>query len=99
METEADGYIDPSASLDHSSTSSTSWLGLFNRGSLGAAAPNLQAGPFLAFLSPTALEGRRHLSIFFHNAQLLLLFFRLFTQGSLLIDGSVEGQYIKLFYF
>ena len=30
----------------------------------------------------------------FFNAHLLLLFFRLFTQVHLLIDGSVKGQYI-----
>ena len=31
------------------------------------------------------------------NVHLLPLFFRLFTQEHLLIDGSVEGQYITLF--
>ena len=39
---------------------------------------------------------RGHLSIFFPNVHLLPLFFRLFTQVNLLIDGSVEGQYITL---
>ena len=34
-----------SSSLDHSSTSSASWLGLLNWGSLRAAALNLQTGP------------------------------------------------------
>ena len=36
METGTDCYIDPSSSLDHSSTSFASWLGLLNRGSLRA---------------------------------------------------------------
>ena len=39
VETKTDGYIDPSSSFDHSSTSSSSWLGLLNRGSLRAASP------------------------------------------------------------
>ena len=36
------------------------------------------------------------LSIFFLNTHLLPLFFGLFTQVHLLIDGSVEGQYITV---
>ena len=36
----------------------------------------------------------RHLVILFSNVHLLPLFFHLFTQVHLLIDGSVEGQYI-----
>ena len=35
-----------------------------------------------------------HLVILLSNIRLLPLFFRLFTQVHLLIDGSVEGQYI-----
>ena len=49
VETGTDCYIDPSFSLDHSmlcyplSTSSASWLGLLNQGSLRATALSLQA--------------------------------------------------------
>ena len=39
VETGTKCYIDPSSSLDHSSTSSSSWLGLLNRGSLRAQSP------------------------------------------------------------
>ena len=40
---------------------------------------------------PNWLEPSVHLVILLFNADLLLLFFRLFTQVHLLIDGSVEG--------
>ena len=62
--------------------------------SLRATALNLQLVLTLTFLSPTELDSCRHLSIFFHSVHLLPLFFRLFTQVHLLIDGSIEGQYI-----
>ena len=84
-----DCYMDPSSSLDHSSTSSAYWLG-----SLRAVALNMQAGPHSGIPISDLLYGRRHLSIFFHNAHLLPLFFCLFTQVHLLNDGSVKGQYI-----
>ena len=42
------------------------------------------------------LEPSGHLVILLSNIHLLPLFFRLFTQVHLLIDGSVEGQYITL---
>ena len=41
-------------------------------------------------------EPSGHLVILFSTVHLLPLFFRLFTQVHLLIDGSVEGQYITL---
>ena len=53
----------------------------------------LQAGSHAGILSPTD-SNRPHLVILLFNALLLPLFFRLFTQVHLLIDGSVEGQYI-----
>ena len=40
------------------------------------------------------LEPPGHLVILYSNIHLLLLFFRLFTQVHLLIDGTVKGQYI-----
>ena len=65
---------------DSLSTSSASWLGLLNRGSLRATALSLQAGPHSLVLVTKWLNGRRHLPIFFHNIHLLPLLFRLFTQ-------------------
>ena len=86
------------------STSSASWLGLLNRGSLRATAPS---GAFsvckLLSLWPSCtnwLNGRRHLPILFHNVHLLLLLLLLIYTGTSLIDGSVKDQYItlRLFY-
>ena len=42
------------------------------------------------------LKPSGHLVILFSNAHTLPLFFHLFTQVHLFIDGSVEGQYITL---
>ena len=49
-------------------------------------------------LSPTPIDSSRlwHLVIYLFNVHLLPLFLRLFTQVHLLINGSVEGQYITL---
>ena len=95
VETGADSYIDPCSSLDHSSTSFTSWLGCSTEGRWGPQPSNCKLVLTLAFLSSTTLVGRRHLSLFFNNVHLIPLFFRLFTLVHLLIDGSVEGQYIR----
>ena len=94
METRTDCYIYPSSSLNYSSSSFTSWLGLLNRGSLRAQSP--QSASWFSLWHPVSnwLEPPRHLVILFSNAHLLLLFFRLFTQVHLLIDSSVKGQYI-----
>ena len=45
-------------------------------------------------LVSNCLKPSRHLVILFSNAHLLPLFFHLFTQVHVLIDGSVKGQYI-----
>ena len=95
VETRMDCYFDPS-SADHSSTSSSSWLGLLNRGSLRAQSPLSAAGSHFGILSPTNSNCLRHLVILLWHAHLLLLVFGLFTQVHLLIDGSVEGQYITI---
>ena len=50
--TRTDCYFDPSSS-DSSSTSSSSWLGLLNRGSLRAQSPPSAAGSQFGILSPT----------------------------------------------
>ena len=80
VETGTDCYIDPSSSLYHSSTSLASKLGLLNRGSQKVAL-SLQAGSHFGI--PVSTDWR-------------LLFFGLFTQVHLLIDGSVDGQIITL---
>ena len=53
LETGTDCYIDPSSSRDHSSSSSSSWLGLLNHGSLRAQSPLSAAGSHFGILSPT----------------------------------------------
>ena len=92
-------HIDPSSS-DHSSTSFSSWLGLFNRGSLRVQSPVCRwlslwhLVPNWLQLQPT--QAVCVLVIFLFDVHLLSLFFRLFTQVHILIDGSVEGQYVTL---
>ena len=60
----------------------------------GRKALNLQAGSHAGILSPPVLNRPGHLFILLSHAHLLPLFLPLFTQVHLLIDGSVEGQYI-----
>ena len=79
----------PKYFLDHSSTSFASLLGLLNRGSLRA-----QSWFSLRHTFSNWLQLPGDLVILFSNVHLLPLFFRLFTQVHLLIDGSVDGQYI-----
>ena len=93
LETGTDCYIDPNSPRDHSSTSSSSWLVLLNRGSLRAQSSPSAAGSHAGILSPTD-SSRLCLGYIIVYVHLLPLFFRLFTQVHLLIDGSVEGQYI-----
>ena len=71
-------------------------LGLLNHGSLRAQSPLSGAGSHFDFLSPTDSNRPGHLVILFSNVHRLPLFFLLFTQVHLLIDGSVEGQYITM---
>ena len=85
VETGTDCYIDPNSSRDHSSTSSVGYWG-----------PKALRLP-LALNSTSCLQLTRTVwapGILLFNFHLLFLFFRLFTQVHLLIDGSVEGQYI-----
>ena len=93
---QTDCYIDRKFFFDHSSTSSSSWLGLLNRVSLKAQSLLSAAGSHFGILSPTDSNRPGHLVILLSNVHLLPLFFRLFTQVHLLIDGSVDGQYITL---
>ena len=86
----------PKFFLDHTSTSSSSWPGLLNCGSLRAAKPSV-CKLFLTLASCLQLSqtiwATGYIIFYVH---LLQLFFRLFTQVHLLINGSVEGQYITL---
>ena len=86
-------HIDPSSS-DHFSPSFSSWLGLLNCRSLRAQSPLSATGSQFSILSPTDSNCLGHLVIYLSHAHLLPLFFCLFTQVYLLIDGSVEGQYV-----
>ena len=53
VETGTDCYIDPTSSLDHSSTSSASWLGCPTGGHWGPQLSVCKVALTLAFLSPT----------------------------------------------
>ena len=94
-ETRTDCYFDPSSS-DHSGTSSSSWLGLLNRGSLRPQSPLSATGSHCGILPPTNSNRPGNLFILLSHVHLLPLFSRLFTLVHLLIDGSVVGQYITL---
>ncbi len=96
-------HIDPSSS-DHNNTSFSFWLGLLNRGSLRAAKPSVCELFSRWHLVPNWLQLQLTqavcvLVIFLFATHLLPLFFRLFIQVHLLIDGSVEGQYVTLSFF
>ena len=90
-----DCYIDPKFFFDHSSTSFSSWLGLLNCGSLRAAKPSVYklVLTLLAYCLQLT-QAVCALVILLFNVHILPMFFRLFTQAHLLIDGSVVGQYI-----
>ena len=75
-----------------------SHLGL-GRSTVGHRGPQiLQSASWFSRWHPVSdsLEPPGQLVISFSNDDTLLLFFHLFTQVLLLIDGSVEGQYITL---
>ena len=93
-ETRTDCYIAPSSPLDHSSISVSSWLGCSTVGHWGPQIP--QSASWFSSWHPVSdwLEPSGHLVILLSIVHLLPLFFCLFTQVHLLIDGSVEVQYI-----
>ena len=92
VETETDCYNDPSSSLGHSNTFSASWLGCSTEGHWEPKALSLQAGSHSGIPVSPALDATGTCLYLF----LMPTCFRLFTQVHLLIDGSVEGQYITL---
>ena len=80
--------------LVYSSTSSSSWLGVAQLWVTEGPKPSVCHLLSLRHLASNCLEPSGHLVILLSNAHLLPLFFHLFTPVYLLIDGSVEGQYI-----
>ena len=75
---------------------------LLNHGSLRAQSPQSASWFSIRHLVLKWLQLTQAvcaLVILLFNANLLPLFFRLFTQVHLLIDGSVEGQYITIVLF
>ena len=95
LETGTDYYIDPKFFFDYSSTSFWSWLGCSTVGHWGPKALCLPLAHTPASC-PRLTQAVCPLVILLFTIHLLPLFFRLFTQMYLLIDGSVEGQYITL---
>ena len=92
VETGTDSYIDPSSSLDHSSTFFHLGLGCSSKG-------HWRTQPSASWFSLwhsclNQLKCRRHLHIFFHNAHLLPLLLPPIYTGASLIDGSVNIQQV-----
>ena len=66
---------------------------------VGHSGPSpLQASSHFGIPVSDCLTATGNLSIFLINTHLLQLFFSLFTQVHLLIDGSVKGRYITIVY-
>ena len=99
LETGTDCNIDPSSPLDHSSIFSHLGLGCSTVGHWGSQSP--QSASWFSRWHPVSdcLKPSELLVILFSNVHQLPLFFCLFTQVHLLIDGSVAGQYITLVFF
>ena len=82
----------PKFFFDHSSTSSSSWLGLLNRGSLRAQSPLSAAGSHFGILSPTVSNRPGTWLYYFLASTCFRCSSSLFTQVHLLIDGSVYNS-------
>ena len=82
--------------LDHSSTSFSSCLGLLNRGSQRTQSTLSAAGSHFGILSPTDSNRLGTWLYYWLKHTPASTVHPLITQGHLLIDGSVEGQYITL---
>ena len=98
LETGTDCYILTQSSSDHSSTSFASWLGCSTVDHWGQQALSLQADSHAGILCPNWLQLQLELTQAVCDSWLYdclsSTYFRLFTQVHLLIDGSVEGQYV-----
>ena len=95
LETGTDCYFDPSSSSPIAALLSHLGWGCSTMGHWGPKALCLPLALTLASC-PQLTQAICALIILLFNAYLLSLFFRLFTQVHLLIDGSVEGQYITI---
>ena len=87
VETRTDCYINPAVLLSHLGRVTQPWV---------TEGPKPFVWSWFSLRHPHSnwLEPSGHLVILLSNGHLLPLVFRLFTQVHLLIDGSVEGQYI-----
>ena len=94
VETRTDCNIDPSSSSTIAALLPHLGWGCSTVGLWGPQ--SAQSASWFSRWHPVSncLEPSGHLVILFSNDHLLPLFFRLFTQLHLLIDTSVEGQYI-----
>ena len=94
VETRTDGYIDPSSSLDHSSASFASWLGLLNWGSLRAQALNLQlVHPLASCLQLTqTVQAPSYIIFWCPPASAVLLLIYTFTLDWWLGRGSIYNR-------
>ena len=87
----------PKFFLAHSRNSFSSWLGVAQPWvTVDRKALSQQPGSQFGILSPTDSNRLGHLVILLSDIHPLPLFFRLFTQEHLLIDGSAEGQYLTI---
>ena len=86
--------LTPSSSSTIAAFLSHLGLGCSTMGHWGPQSP--QSASWFSRWHPDSnwLKPSEHLVILFYNVHTLPLFFHLFTQVHLLIDGSVEGQYI-----
>ena len=92
LETWTDCYIDPAKLFSHLGGVAQLWV---IEGPKPSVCRWLSSRHLVSYwLQPT--QAVCVLVILLFNAHLLPLFFRLFTQVHLLIDDSVEGQYISL---
>ena len=89
LETGIDCYIDPAVLLSHLGWVAQPWV-------TEGQKPSVCRWLSIRHLVSNWLQLSVRLVILLFNAHLLLLFFHLFTQVHLLIDGSVEGQYVTI---
>ena len=91
LEMGIDCYIDPAVLLSH-----LGWAAqpMGHWGPKPLCLPLTLNSAFCLQLTPTGSDRLGHLVIQLSYIHLLPLFFRLFTQVHLLIDGLVEGQYV-----
>ena len=87
LETGTDCYIDPAVLLSHLGWVAKPWV-------IESPKPSVYRWLSIRHLVSNWLRPSVHLVILQFKVHLLPLFFRLFTQVPLLIDWSIEGQYV-----